>query len=143
MGQKIFDRLIQERERLGMNKSEMALAGGVAKPTYLRYELGERSPDGDFFEQIASVGADVLYIITGKRSRPPESSLSVRAQVMLENYLAADDAGKRHIETTAMLLTQPQVPRGNVTQNIQGYVGGAVVAGDLTIGTPLTSRRKK
>lgn len=110
MEQKIFERLAEERERLGLNKSEMAIAGGIAKPTYLRYESGERSPDGAFFAQIAAAGADVLYILTGQRSQPvaPEATLPPRERALLDNYRHTDEAGKKIIEGTAGLAAQQQ-----------------------------------
>lgn len=98
-------------------------------------------PDGESLLALKrEYNVDISWLLLGEGNAP---ALDARQSVLLANYNSADDAGKRHIETTAMLLTQPQMPRGQVTQNIQGHVGGSVVAGDLTIGTPLTSRRKK
>lgn len=107
----IFTRLVFERERLGLNKAEMAAAGGVAQPTYLRYETGDRAPDGEFYAKIAAQGADVLYILTGQRSKPmPEVDLlSHRQRALLSNYDGASEEGKKHIEGTASLLSQQKL----------------------------------
>lgn len=65
---KINERLLEERNRLGLNKGEMAQAGGVANSTYSNYENGNRSPDADFLAAIAKAGCDVLYIVTGVKA---------------------------------------------------------------------------
>lgn len=146
MEQKIFERLAEERERLGLNKSEMAIAGGIAKPTYLRYESGGRSPDGAFFAQIAAAGADVLYILTGQRGQPvaPEATLPVDERVLLNNYRMCNDQARQNlIQTSALLSAGMAVPGGSsgnkkpaskaaarVTQLVTGMVSGSVVAGD-------------
>jgi transcriptional regulator with XRE-family HTH domain len=65
---KINERLLEERLRLGLNKKRMAEAGGVVNSSYTNYEEGRRSPDGDFLAKIAEAGADVQYILTGRRT---------------------------------------------------------------------------
>lgn len=87
----ISQRLLEERLRLGLNKSQMAERGGVAQPTYLRYESGERSPDGDFLSAIDKAGVDVLYVLTGRRSRPiaPQELLPEGDRIFLDNLHAA------------------------------------------------------
>jgi transcriptional regulator with XRE-family HTH domain len=102
MEQKISGRLIEERERMGLNKSQMAQAGGVAKPTYLRYETGERSPDGQFWAAIHVAGADVLYILTGQRSQlvAPQELLPEGDRILLDNFHAAPDAVRAGVKTT-------------------------------------------
>ena len=63
----ISERLKEERLRLGMTQLEMATAGGCKRQAQIRYESGDRSPDGDYFSAIAAAGADVNYILTGVR----------------------------------------------------------------------------
>ena len=75
---KINDRLLEERKRLGFNKGQMALAGGVRNSTYTNYEEGLRSPDANFLAAISESGADVQYILTGIRAS--ESALPKAAQ---------------------------------------------------------------
>lgn len=98
----IFQRLVSERERLGLNKVEMAAVGGVAQPTYLRYETGDRVPDGEFYAKIAAHGADVLYILTGQRSQviSPQALLPEGDRILLDNYHAAPLGVQAGVKTT-------------------------------------------
>ena len=102
MGQKISDRLLLERLRLALNKSQMAAKGNVAHSTYLRYESGERSPDGDFLAALNDAGADVLYILTGQRSKPvaPQELLSEGDRIFLDNLHAAPAEVQRGVKIT-------------------------------------------
>lgn len=63
----IGSRLRLERERLGLTQDELAKAGGVGRQSQFRFESGQRSPDADYLAAVAKVGADVLFIVTGKR----------------------------------------------------------------------------
>lgn len=65
----IGERIKAERVRLKLSQEAFGDAAGVGKHSQIRYEKGERSPDGDYLASIHSIGADVLYIITGHR--PP------------------------------------------------------------------------
>jgi transcriptional regulator with XRE-family HTH domain len=51
-----------------MSQTEFAALGGASKRAQIRYESGERSPDAEYLAGIAARGADVLYIVTGKRA---------------------------------------------------------------------------
>ena len=61
-------RLRQERKRLGYSQREMGLVGGVAANAQGKYESGERVPKADYLAALASVGVDVLYVLTNTRS---------------------------------------------------------------------------
>ncbi len=69
----IFERLKEERNRLGLNQSEFAAIGGVQKGAQINYEQGKRNPDSDYLSAIAAAktkdgkSADVQYILTGER----------------------------------------------------------------------------
>lgn len=145
MEKNISQRLVSERERLGLNKGEMAVAGGVAQPTYLRYESGDRSPDGDFWSRIAEAGADVLYILTGRRSLalPAEALLPPDERLLVDNYRSCTPEAKRNLIQTSALLSAglgggvATAPGKRVTQTIHAHasVGGSVVAGDMVVGS--------
>lgn len=64
----IGDRLREEREQLGYTQAELSVISGQSRKTQIRYESGERSPDGDYLAKIASAGVDVLYVLTGEKS---------------------------------------------------------------------------
>jgi len=57
-------RLREERERLGL--SQPAFSRG-RKGSQIRYEKGERNPDTEYLSHVADAGADVQYIVTGRR----------------------------------------------------------------------------
>lgn len=61
----IGERLKTERLRLKYSQEAFGTAAGVGKHSQIRYESGERSPDGDYLAAIAKLGADVRFIVTG------------------------------------------------------------------------------
>ena len=61
-------RLKSERERLGLSQVLFAAAGGSSKPSQVRYEKGERYPDGAYLQRISGIGVDVLYVLTGQKT---------------------------------------------------------------------------
>jgi transcriptional regulator with XRE-family HTH domain len=63
----IGQRLRAERERLGLSQQEFSVAGGVHFKSQGNYEHGKRPPDADYLAAIDEAGADVLYILTGRR----------------------------------------------------------------------------
>lgn len=68
-------RLRRERERIGMSQAAFADLVGTSKPSQVRYESGERSPDGNYFSRLAQCGVDILFVLTGRHhpalSDPP------------------------------------------------------------------------
>ncbi|AYQ40312.1 MULTISPECIES: helix-turn-helix domain-containing protein [Burkholderia] len=62
------DRLREERIRLGYNQTDFASIAGTTQRSQTVYETGKRSPDLAYLAAIATVGADVQYIATGKRA---------------------------------------------------------------------------
>lgn len=65
----IGERLREERERLGLSQAQFAATGGVQKRAQINYEADERSPDAQYLAAVSSIGADVLYILIGERSK--------------------------------------------------------------------------
>ncbi len=113
--QNFYKRLIEERERLGFKKGDIARAGGVANSTYTKYEDGSRVPDAEFLAAIAAAGADVQYILTGIRTANAVTEpanhyapLNQRERDLLDNYRhIADEEGKRYVERSALLARGP------------------------------------
>lgn len=64
----IASRLKQERVRLKLSQSALARAGGVEANAQGNYESGTRFPKADYLAGIAHAGADVAYVITGRRA---------------------------------------------------------------------------
>ena len=99
-------RLAEERAKIWETQQQAADFFGVSRVTWGQCERGNATPSGDVLAGLALQGADVLYILTGQRTgeasaAPPSPALSRRAQALVDNYEAADEAGKRYIERAA------------------------------------------
>jgi len=104
----IGERLKSERERLGLTQPEFAEAAGAKKRTLIDWEKGVSSPTAVQLAALATIGADVLYVLTGQRSQPapPAAGLPPRVRALVANYEATDEEGRRHIERAADLEAQ-------------------------------------
>lgn len=79
-----WERLKEERLRLGFSQEAFGALGGVKKLAQIKYEKGERQPDSKYFTGIAAAGANVDYILTGV---PP--ALRAKLTVMADTTKAA------------------------------------------------------
>ncbi|WP_313103766.1 helix-turn-helix domain-containing protein [Stutzerimonas nitrititolerans] len=100
------DRLKEERERLGMSQTEFAFVAGVSKNSQFNYEKGERNPDAAYLEAVASVGVDVLYVLTGIRSGLNESRLAEDESTLLNQYRAMEDSDRATFRRMASALAE-------------------------------------
>lgn len=105
----LFNRLRQERERLGLSQTAVADLCKVTGRTQRNYETGARAPDTDYLVIVAGLGMDVMYILTGQRNAPVAPGLSRRAAALVDNYEHTDEAGKKIIEGTANLAAQSTI----------------------------------
>lgn len=94
----IGKRLEEVRNQFGLNKTSFAAIGGVSTTSQTNYEENLRSPDSDYLEKIASAGADVLYVITG-RTTPP-GDLTNDEILLVNNYRGASE--KRRVTLLAV-----------------------------------------
>jgi len=120
----IFERLKEERMRLGLNQTEFGELGGVQKDAQLKYESGKRKPDTEYLAAIAAAGADVQYILTGIRS---STALAPDEQMLLTGYRALDARGKAGVFGVIGGLTQSP---NSVGQQFNAKVG-QVIHGDI------------
>lgn len=118
----IGERILEERNRLKISQAAMAKHCQVTTVTQGKWERGKGTPNAGYLAEMAKLGVDVLYVVTGMRMPvPPDSSkegtqlvqLNPRQQALIQNYDAADDVGKTFIEGTATLATQPQAKRAS------------------------------
>ena len=110
----------------------MASLGQVGDRSYWHYEKGERAPDADFLVSIQEAGADVLYILTGRRQ---ESELSHDESALLTGYRAMDARGRAMVLAMIGGYTQPAAP----SLTISGATIGQVVQGDAAGGGQVVS----
>lgn len=134
------DRLRSERERLGLNQEQFGALGGVKKLAQINYEKGDRSPDAAYLSAIALAGADVLYILTGQRSRPvPAAGLPKDQQALLNSYELCSAAAKKNLLQTAALLAAGLASGGQgdgINQTISAPVLGSVAGRDVFHNSP-------
>jgi len=134
----IFLRLREERERLGLTQEAFGAAGGVLKRAVINYEKGERFPDAAFMAGVASIGADVQYIVTGKRAAADAASLSYDETELLSLYKKADVLGRDAVQAVAALAARNAVTGGQGGGIIIGGDVGQQVVGDQTITAPVS-----
>lgn len=88
----IGKRLKEERERLGLSQTALGELGGFGKTTVIAWERGTAFPNALFLADIAGIGADVGYIVTGERNGPPPLKPDERELIAL--YRSASLTGK-------------------------------------------------
>lgn len=109
----IGKRLRAERERLKMSQSSFAELAGASKPSQVRYESGERYPDGAYFERLAPKGVDVLYILTGQENpmlsdrRQPSAGEMSQAQHQGFQEISGEKGSQRREALRAGFLPIP------------------------------------
>lgn len=80
----IGQRLREERERLSFTQVEFAELAGTTKKSQIDYEKDITQPRAGYLATIATVGADVTYIVTGMRTFGVEMT---RQQIeLLDNF---------------------------------------------------------
>jgi len=93
-------RLHEERSRLRLTQEALGRIGGVRVQAQLNYEKGHRIPDAAYLAAVAEAGVDILYVVTGQRSKP-EAGLPVEEAQLLDNYRNSRDEGKQVIQVVA------------------------------------------
>lgn len=87
------ERLLEERQRLGLRQADLAEKAGVARTTYVHYESGDRAATVPFLLGLIAAGVDVLYLLTGQRQlldlTPAESELLLRFRAATPDLQAA------------------------------------------------------
>lgn len=102
----IGPRLREERERVGLNQEQFAEAGGVSRRTVVAWEKGEQFPNAAFLATVSGMGVDVLYVLTGQRLQPVESTLTPEEQALLDNYKHSDEEARRSARLVLNALAQ-------------------------------------
>lgn len=82
----ISRRLAVERERLGIEQTEIRDKLNIALATISRYENAKRLPDLAIAKELSNLGYDMTYVITGKRENQSVSDLTEDEVQWLELY---------------------------------------------------------
>ena len=85
----IFDRLKEERKRLGLSQGEFAALLEIHRNTQARYERGEREPDTAYLSALSKAGVDIGYVLTGNRGDDKDAEIKGYIHVIdfLQGYL--------------------------------------------------------
>ena len=131
-----FDRLKEERKRLGLNQDDFAALGGVKKGAQFNYENGSRAPDSDYLTAVAAAGVDVFYLLTGERAA---DSLTVDESELLTGYRQLDVRNKARVLGVVEGITTPDAasaegPKLSAAKHTVIFEGkvGQQVTGDVT-----------
>ncbi|WP_313378800.1 helix-turn-helix domain-containing protein [Achromobacter insolitus] len=71
-------RLKEERDRMGLSQQDFAALGNASKRSQIEWEKGGQVPNAEFLSAIAARGADVLYIVTGRRDETAELAVELK-----------------------------------------------------------------
>jgi len=81
----VHDRLKKVRESLGKTQKDVARALGVSPRTWQDYEGGINLPGGKVLEQLARMGFNVNWILTGEGEIQQESRRVLPSAILLQN----------------------------------------------------------
>lgn len=121
-------RLREERDRLKLSQLALTNYLGVTSRTQSEYEKGNNFPKADYLAQFQSLGADVLYILTGERAVGVVSD----EEATLLAALRAAPPTLQHAAFAAAHGVLASVSTSTVT--IQGDVGVQVSGGTHSFG---------
>ena len=82
----ISKRLALERERLGLDQTDIRDKLNIALATISRYENAKRLPDLGIAKELSELGYDMAYVITGKRLNESAGDLTDDEMQLLELY---------------------------------------------------------
>ncbi|MDK4198622.1 helix-turn-helix domain-containing protein [Pseudomonas sp. HR1] len=100
----IGSRLRDERTRLRLSQTDLAVAVGIAKNTQLGYEKGERNPDASYLIAVASLGIDVNFVLFGTPTPTTVDSLNSDEAELLRHFRGMSDTSKDAARRMAFAL---------------------------------------
>ncbi len=120
-------RLKEERERLGFSQPAFAAIGGASKGSQISWEKGTATPNAEFLYEVARIGVDVLYVVTGRRD---SADMAPEEQMVLAGYRQLDARGRAGVLALISGMQSPASASvrvgGNVGQYFEGDQTGAV-----------------
>lgn len=128
--EEIHVRLREELDRLGLKMAEAARAMGEESSQGLRDVCsGRKRASAELMAKLAGIGADVMYVLTGKPSEPNRAishDLPPEEQLLLEAYRGLPVAARRALLAELLTGGKPKKPsRTKPTAD-----GGVSVSGD-------------
>jgi transcriptional regulator with XRE-family HTH domain len=130
-------RLREERERLGQGQAEMSAATGVKPRTYQDWERGIASVSTEFLSLAATLGLDVMYVVTGVRTNEATSLDPLRRAVLASFNRCSPEKQIEAVQYMALLAagvapsqsdqTAKTVTKASVSKSAFGLAIGNVV----------------
>ena len=102
----IGDRLREERLRIAVQQVDMAEACDVSRGTLATWEKGEQAPNAAILSKMASMGVDVLYVVTGQRQGETEATLAPEEKTLLSAWRSSGEKGRTALTAVAEVLKQ-------------------------------------
>ena len=132
----IFEKIKEERIRLGFTQDQFAVAIGATRGSVINWETGKAQPPASMLAKMAMQGLDARYVITGRRSVAVAEMelLPNDERGLLDSYRRCSPAAKKSLIQTAALLATDQAMPG-VTMRAgknSKQVGSINAKGDVT-----------
>lgn len=133
------DRIREERERLGFTQAQFAGIGKITPRSQQNYEITERKPDADYLAEIAKIGADITYIVTGQRTQNSVNELDSK---LLSAFRSANPSVQAFVLQGLGIQAEQikDTPDTTFQNTIHGSVGqqinnpqGTVTLGDIAM----------
>lgn len=126
------ERLREQRDLLDLSQQALADRCGITARSQRNYESGERLPDAAYLTALVEVGADVLYILTGKQNFTPPPTLSAEEQTLLDYFRQASKEVRR-AALGALLGASAPAGSGGATQVFHASVRGDIAGRDKIV----------
>lgn len=119
-------RIKEERLRLGMTQPQFAMACQASKRALIEWEKGATSPSAVQLSALGDAGADVLYIVTGRREQNAQERIDARRLTIAIEAVeeGLEQANKtlppykkaELIKAAYDLITQPETGKSKVVE---------------------------
>lgn len=119
------NRIREERKRLGLNQKQLAEITGLQLLAQSKYERGVTEPKASYFLALQDIGADVYYILTGKRE---VNSLSNEELLLLDKYRTAESKIQKKV--LKLLLDNKESSATNYIGDISNSTVGDINQGN-------------
>lgn len=122
----IAGRLKEERKRLKLSQSDFGALGSAGKTTVISWERGDATPNSAFLQAVALAGADVRYIITGRRQEEGIKESAVHQAVLdaVDLLSLGNKVDAQQLAGAVIKLINRSPPSSSPSMNQQSVIGG-------------------
>lgn len=99
----IGERLREERTRIAYSQIAFADACDINRGTLSNWEKGDQTPSAAALGVMATLGVDVLYVVTGHKANASESTLAPAERDLLQAWRSSTAEGRTALESVAKL----------------------------------------